>query len=119
MHCSLSRSVNTTRISILKSEERTPVTCDQSCDSKVIEAPEGEARQARVGSSFCYCLLLLLSSYSYVKMPGDETRQKTHDESDSESEDEDAIAETIAPVDIDPSKLTPLSPEVISKQVRP
>ena len=51
-------------------------------------------------------------------MPGDETRQKTHDESDSESEDEDAGApEAVAQVDIDPSKLTPLSPEVISKQV--
>lgn len=49
-------------------------------------------------------------------MPGDETRQKTHDESDSESEDEDVV-EAIAPVEIDPSKLTPLSPEVISKQV--
>lgn len=47
-------------------------------------------------------------------MPGDETRQK-HDESDSESEEEE---ETITKVDIDPSTLTPLSPEVISKQVR-
>ena len=50
-------------------------------------------------------------------MPGDETRQKTHDESDSESEDEDVL-DNIPKVDIDASKLTPLSPEVISKQVR-
>ena len=50
-------------------------------------------------------------------MPGDETRQKTHDESDSESEDEDVL-DNIPKVDIDVTKLTPLSPEVISKQVR-
>ena len=50
-------------------------------------------------------------------MPGDETRQKTHDESDSESEDEDGL-DNIPKVEIDPSTLTPLSPEVISKQVR-
>ncbi|KAI0764095.1 elongation factor Tu GTP binding domain-containing protein [Irpex lacteus] len=48
-------------------------------------------------------------------MPGDETRQKTHDGSDSESEDEDAV-EAVPKVDIDPSTLTPLSPQVISKQ---
>ncbi|KAI0326291.1 hypothetical protein GY45DRAFT_1381845 [Cubamyces sp. BRFM 1775] len=46
-------------------------------------------------------------------MPGDETLRKTHDESDSEDESD---AEPIVKVDIDPSKLTPLSPEVISKQ---
>ena len=50
-------------------------------------------------------------------MAGDETRQKPHDDSDSESEDEDA-QESFPAIDIDPSKLTPLSPEVISKQVR-
>lgn len=50
-------------------------------------------------------------------MAGDETRQKTHDESDSESEEEDVL-DNIPKVDIDASKLTPLSPEVISKQVR-
>ena len=48
-------------------------------------------------------------------MPGDETRRKTHEESDSEDESD---TEQIVKVDIDPSKLTPLSPEVISKQVR-
>ena len=47
-------------------------------------------------------------------MAGDETRRKTRDDSDSEDESED---EQIVKVDIDPSKLTPLSPEVISKQV--
>ena len=51
-------------------------------------------------------------------MPGDETRQKSHDGSDSESEDEE-VADTLPKIDIDPSKLTPLSPEVISKQVCP
>ena len=49
-------------------------------------------------------------------MPGDETKQKNHDESDSESEDEE-VQEVFPSIDIDPSKLTPLSPEVISKQV--
>ena len=49
-------------------------------------------------------------------MPGDETRQKNHEESDSESEDEE-VQEVFPAIDIDPSKLTPLSPEVISKQV--
>lgn len=50
-------------------------------------------------------------------MAGDETREKNHEESDSESEDED-VQEAFPSIDIDPSKLTPLSPEVISKQVR-
>lgn len=49
-------------------------------------------------------------------MPGDETLQPTHDE--SESEEEEVEADVIPKVDIDPSTLTPLSPEVISKQVR-
>lgn len=44
-----------------------------------------------------------------------ETRQEPHDNSDSEEESED---EEIQTVTIDPTKLTPLSPEVISKQVR-
>ena len=48
-------------------------------------------------------------------MPGDETRRKLADDSDSE---EDSDSEQIVKVDVDPSKLTPLSPEVISKQVR-
>ncbi|EJD05072.1 translation initiation factor eIF2 gamma subunit [Fomitiporia mediterranea MF3/22] len=41
-----------------------------------------------------------------------ETIQKPHDDSESESEEE----EEIQTVHIDPTKLTPLSPEVISKQ---
>jgi len=49
-------------------------------------------------------------------MPGDETLQQNHDE--SESEEEDDVVEAIPKIDIDPSTLTPLSPEVISKQVR-
>ena len=49
-------------------------------------------------------------------MPGDETRQKIHDESDSESEEEDVL-DNIPKVEVDVTKLTPLSPEVISKQV--
>ncbi|KAI0759105.1 initiation factor eIF2 gamma, C terminal-domain-containing protein [Fomes fomentarius] len=44
---------------------------------------------------------------------GDETISKTHDESDSEEESD---VQPIVKVDIDSSKLTPLSPEVISKQ---
>ena len=44
-----------------------------------------------------------------------ETRQKPHDNSDSEEESDDEEIQTIT---VDPTKLTPLSPEVISKQVR-
>jgi hypothetical protein len=47
-------------------------------------------------------------------MPGDETRQHHSDESDSEVEEE----EEIPFVEVDVTKLTALSPEVISKQVR-
>lgn len=49
-------------------------------------------------------------------MPGDETLQKHHDESESESEDEEVV-ENIPKIEVDVTKLTPLSPEVISKQV--
>ncbi|KAF7326684.1 Translation initiation factor eIF2 gamma subunit [Mycena venus] len=45
-------------------------------------------------------------------MAGDETLQKEHEDSGSEDEEED---EAIPKVEIDPSTLTPLSPEVISK----
>jgi translation initiation factor 2 subunit 3 len=47
-------------------------------------------------------------------MPGDDKLRKDHEESDSEEEEE---VEVVPKVDIDVSKLTPLSPEVISKQV--
>jgi translation initiation factor 2 subunit 3 len=47
-------------------------------------------------------------------MPGDESLRKDHDESDSDEEEEPDV---IPKIDIDVSKLTPLSPEVISKQV--
>lgn len=47
-------------------------------------------------------------------MPGDETLQKNLDESDSEEEEEE---EAIPTIEFDATKLTPLSPEVISKQV--
>jgi translation initiation factor 2 subunit 3 len=50
-------------------------------------------------------------------MPGDETLQHREDDSDSEDEEEDEI-EQIPVIEIDPTTLTPLSPEVISKQVR-
>lgn len=49
-------------------------------------------------------------------MPGDDKLRKDHEESDSEEEEEEEV-ETVAKVDVDVSKLTPLSPEVISKQV--
>ena len=48
-------------------------------------------------------------------MPGDETRQHHSDESDSEVEEE----EEIPFIEVDITKLTALSPEVISKQVCP
>lgn len=51
-------------------------------------------------------------------MPGDETLQKPEDGSDSEEEEDEPIADAIPKVDVDVTKLTPLSPEVISKQVR-
>ncbi|KAJ7701036.1 hypothetical protein B0H14DRAFT_3527778 [Mycena olivaceomarginata] len=46
-------------------------------------------------------------------MAGDKILQKDHEDSGSEDEEEDVIPK----VEIDPSTLTPLSPEVISKQV--
>lgn len=49
-------------------------------------------------------------------MSDEETLQKPHDESESEDSDDDV--EDVPKVEIDPSTLTPLSPEVISKQVR-
>jgi hypothetical protein len=49
-------------------------------------------------------------------MATEEARQKRDEESDSE-EEEDDVVEAVPKVEIDPSKLTPLSPEVISKQV--
>ena len=57
----------------------------------------------------------LISPDNFPKMPGDETLQKPHEEeSDSEEEEE----ETFPKFDVDATKLTPLTPEVISKQVR-
>ena len=49
-------------------------------------------------------------------MPGDETRQIHSDESESEEEEEEE-PEPIPVIAVDPTTLTPLSPEVISKQV--
>ncbi|KAJ7353257.1 hypothetical protein DFH08DRAFT_987452 [Mycena albidolilacea] len=46
-------------------------------------------------------------------MAGDETLQKDHEDSGSEDEEEDVVPK----VEIDPSTLTPLSPEVISKKL--
>ncbi|KAG7093736.1 hypothetical protein E1B28_007387 [Marasmius oreades] len=46
-------------------------------------------------------------------MPGDETLQQNHEDSGSESEGEEDV---LPQVEVDPSTLTPLSPEVISKQ---
>jgi hypothetical protein len=51
-------------------------------------------------------------------MPGDETLKKHEEESESEEEEEEEIIDDIPVVEIDPTTLTPLSPEVISKQVR-
>jgi len=50
-------------------------------------------------------------------MPGDETLQHHEEDSESEEEEEDDV-DQIPIIDIDPTTLTPLSPEVISKQVR-
>lgn len=54
-------------------------------------------------------------------MAHEETRQKHHDDVDSDAEDdieEEEEEESIPQVEIDATTLTPLSPEVISKQVR-
>ncbi|KAG1869042.1 hypothetical protein DFJ58DRAFT_857442 [Suillus subalutaceus] len=48
-------------------------------------------------------------------MSDEETLQKHHEESDSEEEEEEQL-DDVPKIDIDISKLTPLSPEVISKQ---
>jgi translation initiation factor 2 subunit 3 len=53
----------------------------------------------------------------HEKMPGDEKFKKIID-SDSESESDEEEIDVIPKVEVDTSKLTPLSPEVISKQVR-
>lgn len=51
-------------------------------------------------------------------MPGDETLQKHEEDSESEEEEDEEIIDDIPVVEIDQTTLTPLSPEVISKQVR-
>jgi hypothetical protein len=53
----------------------------------------------------------LLSNMAIKDIP-----PKTHEDSDSDS-DEEEIVPVFPKIEIDPSKLTPLSPEVISKQV--
>ena len=53
---------------------------------------------------------------STKKMPGNEKFKKF--DSDSESESDEEEIDVIPKVEVDTSKLTPLSPEVISKQVR-
>ncbi len=50
-------------------------------------------------------------------MPGEETLQHREDSS-SEAEDDDDELEQVPNFDIDVTQLNPLSPEVISKQVR-
>jgi hypothetical protein len=73
-------------------------------------APRDLYDRVRKLSAFCFCC----SSLDILNMPGDEKLRKDHEESDS---DEEEVVETIPQIDIDVSKLTPLSPEVISKQV--
>jgi len=53
-------------------------------------------------------------------MPTSDPLQKQHIESDSDSDSDDEEIEDTVPkiIDVDATKLTPLSPEVISKQVR-
>jgi translation initiation factor 2 subunit 3 len=53
----------------------------------------------------------------HEKMPADEKFKNIDSESESESDGEEEI-DVIPNIEVDPSKLTPLSPEVISKQVR-
>ena len=56
-------------------------------------------------------------NHIHEQMPEDEKFKKFDSESESESDEEEEI-DVIPKVEVDPSKLTPLSPEVISKQVR-
>lgn len=71
------------------------------------ETRRTRALSERLFSSCSHCFLTNI-------MAGDETHQKHADESDSEVEEE---IDAVPSVDIDVTKLTPLSPEVISKQV--
>ena len=57
-----------------------------------------------------------LPSSHLLDMTDDRIHDKAHEDSDSESVESD-VEETFTKIDVDPSKLTPLSPEVISKQV--
>lgn len=50
-------------------------------------------------------------------MAGEETLQKREEDSDSEDEDDNDLVEDVPKVEIGLTNLTPLSPEVISKQV--
>jgi translation initiation factor 2 subunit 3 len=50
-------------------------------------------------------------------MPVEETHRKQEEDSDSDEEEEEKPQETVPKIDVDVTKLTPLSPEVISKQV--
>ena len=50
-------------------------------------------------------------------MAGEETLQKREEGSDSEDEEDDDLVEDVPKVEIGLENLTPLSPEVISKQV--
>lgn len=47
-----------------------------------------------------------------------ESHPKRHEEDESDAEEVDELEETVQKVEINTSKLTPLSPEVISRQVR-
>jgi translation initiation factor 2 subunit 3 len=49
-------------------------------------------------------------------MPGDETPKRRDEDYESEEDDDDEL-EQVPNIDVDVTKLNPLSPEVISKQV--
>lgn len=61
-------------------------------------------------------LVFSLIHSNLLDMADDRIHDKTHEDSDSESGESDA-EESFSKIEIDASKLTPLSPEVISKQV--
>ena len=68
----------------------------------------------RVSFSATFCSTPSFSLNDPKTMPGDEKMRKDHDESESDEEEE---LEVVPQVDIDVTKLSALSPEVISKQV--
>jgi hypothetical protein len=77
--------------------------------------PITESTESNKKNQRGHCLKSRYPATPFQIMPGDETQEHHPIEFDSEPEEEE---EQIPLVDVDVTKLTALSPEVISKQVR-